>query len=146
MVDIAVRCNIRQGDGVRCKETRFYALSNGQSLLFCCYSCGHKQTAQDLRRPGEGQPTMPEEVVITALENHTRKWEGRSFIHHTAEVTVTAPIQEDPQDNNMDILIHHASIKAGYHPHGYGIYGNRTCRTIGPNKYYLEWKTGASCD
>lgn len=80
-------------------------------------------------------------MTIVKIENHTRSRMGYK-LNHIAEVTTDAPVTTADHAE----FVNEVSMKAGYHPMGYGIYGSKSVTELEPNKYLVAWTTGASCD
>lgn len=65
------------------------------------------------------------------------------FIKHKALIEITG--EHDVVEQKEDIL-NESSIKVGYHPLGYGMYGGKISKSNLENQYIAVWETGASCD
>lgn len=87
---------------------------------------------------------MPEQSFeVVSIAEHTRNWNERFTISHTAKAVILNYLPENKNDAASEV-----SIKAGYHPAGYGIYHRYTNvePTGNPNEYLVEWKTADNCD
>lgn len=72
---------------------------------------------------------------------HTKE-RNRSFYNHTAIISTHVDVTK-----YHDEVVVHTSIKCGYHPAGYGLYGQSTIKpTENPNEYVVKWCTASSCD
>lgn len=70
------------------------------------------------------------------------KGERRGLLHHKAIAVV-----EDYKKEDKAELVGEVSIKAGWHPLGYGIYGESSVVSNGvENEYIVYWVTGTHCD
>lgn len=79
---------------------------------------------------------------ITDVKFHSRPpISGSRLINHEATVMVEGYTPEQ-----HGALVNELSIRAGYHPAGYGVYGSSVTPTDVPNKYVVTWSTGSSCD
>lgn len=80
--------------------------------------------------------------VVKSLSNHERDRSERFMIKHSADVTI-----DNYDSSEKDEIVSLVSIKANYHPMGYGIYGRSTVNpTDIENMYRVTWKTGDNCD
>lgn len=79
---------------------------------------------------------------VKSLSNHERDRSERFMIRHTANVVI-----ENYDASEKDFVVDDVSIKANYHPAGYGVYGISTIHPTGvENEYVVRWKTGDNCD
>lgn len=64
------------------------------------------------------------------------------LLDHKATVTVENYTKERKEE-----LVGAVSVKCGYHPLGYGIYGKSSVvSTGGKDEYLVYWRTGTHCD
>jgi hypothetical protein len=77
-------------------------------------------------------------VKITVLK-HEKSKNGYFFKHK-------ALVQVEDYSNDVEDLINETSIKVGYHPLGYGVYGGRVSKSTKENEYIIVWETGTSAD
>jgi hypothetical protein len=75
-----------------------------------------------------------------------RRDRSQGLLAHTAVVEV----EDYNPKTDKEALVEAVSIKVGYHPLGYGVYG---LTTVAPykgdekeNRYYVCWRTGTHCD
>lgn len=79
---------------------------------------------------------------VVSLSNHERGRHERFMINHTATVII-----KDFDPSEKADVIDEVSIKANYHPLGYGIYGYSSIEPAGNmDEYVVKWKTGDNCD
>lgn len=77
-------------------------------------------------------------MKITVLK-HEKSKNGYFFKHK-------ALVQVEDYNNDVEDLINETSIKVGYHPLGYGVYGGRVSKSTKENEYIIVWETGTSAD
>lgn len=73
---------------------------------------------------------------ITVLKHE--KTRSGYFFKHKALVVV------EDFDGDKEDLIDAVSIKVGYHPLGYGVYGGKVINSIKDNEFKIIWETGTS--
>ncbi|GIN67058.1 hypothetical protein FKN04_12925 [Bacillus glycinifermentans] len=61
------------------------------------------------------------------------------FLKHKALVKVTNLADENE-------LVVKTSVKVGYHPMAYGLYGFNVRETVKEDQYMITWETGISAD
>jgi hypothetical protein len=65
------------------------------------------------------------------------------FFKHKALVEITGEIDLKEQKEE---IINETSIKVGYHPLGYGVYGGKISKSAREGQYIIVWETGTSAD
>lgn len=80
---------------------------------------------------------------VISISDHKRDWKERFTIHHSATAIIKNYDTKDKEKAASEV-----SIKAGYHPGGYGIYHRFTQikPTGNENEYLVIWQTSDSCD
>lgn len=74
---------------------------------------------------------------VTVLEHKSLR---SGLLQHKAKVRV------DDYNGDTEELVFETSIKSGYHPSGYGLYGRATVNKLSVNEYEVAWSTGTHCD
>jgi hypothetical protein len=82
-------------------------------------------------------------MKLLGLITHRRD-RSQGLLKHTAVVEV----EDYNPKTDKEALVEATSIKVGYHPLGYGIYGSTIVAPIHGRKtqYYVSWRTGTHCD
>lgn len=80
---------------------------------------------------------------VVSVSEHSREWKERFTIHHSAKVVIL-----NYRPEHKKAIAFEVSIKAGYHPAGYGLYHQYTVITPtgNENEYLIQWQTSDSCD
>ena len=72
---------------------------------------------------------------------HEKSYSGYFYKHKALVEIENVDIKEEKDD-----IIFNTSIKVGYHPLGYGVYGGKISKSSKENQYIIVWETGTSCD
>jgi hypothetical protein len=80
-------------------------------------------------------------MKVTILKHEKSK--AGYFFKHKALVEIEGVT--DFAEEKGDIL-NQVSIKVGYHPLGYGIYGGKIVKSAKEGQYIVNWDTGTSAD